>query len=181
MKKLISIIIIGVLFYGLTLTVSANESFDTTNNSKSNELIEKGFPQRVIKSLDENTINKIYQKIQNDGVTNITSNQETFFIEFPMDSTEGVQTRGAISSSQLKIVADVMNYGNSKGLTMEHVLIYPTKPIMSWLKDRSKALEGQSRAKLYVAITRARVSVAFIDDSKRGCKIPDIPVWVPSE
>ena len=52
---------------------------------------------------------------------------------------------------------------------------------MSWLKDRSKALEGQSRAKLYVAITRARFSVAFIDDSKRGRKIPDIPVWVPSE
>lgn len=74
-----------------------------------------------------------------------------------------------------------MLYGAEWTRMVYELRINPTKPIMSWLKDRSKALEGQSRAKLYVAITRARFSVAFIDDSKRGCKIPDIPVWVPSE
>ena len=75
----------------------------------------------------------------------------------------------------------VMNYGNSKGLTMDHVIIYPTKPIMAWLKNRSKVLKGQSRAKLYVAITRARYSVAFIDDRNTASEIQDIPIWKPTE
>ena len=110
------------------------------------------------------------------GVYLVKSND----VETYLKAYNPVQLRDSIRKA-VNPEYSVMNYGNSKGLTMEHVLIYPTKPIMSWLKDRSKALEGQSRAKLYVAITRARFSVAFIDDSKRGCKIPDIPVWVPSE
>ena len=113
---------------------------------------------------------------QHIGVYLVKSND----VETYLKAYNPVQLRDSVRKA-VNPEYSVMNYGNSKGLTMEHVLIYPTKPIMSWLKDRSKALEGQSRAKLYVAITRARFSVAFIDDSKRGCKIPDIPVWVPSE
>lgn len=115
MKKIVSVILICVFLSGLTLNVSAKEDFGNRNSIKANELISRGFPKSVVDTLDGNTIDRIYQKMQIDEVTSITSNQETYFIEFPPDSTEGIQTRGAISSSQLRIVAHTMNYANSSG------------------------------------------------------------------
>lgn len=72
-------------------------------------------------------------------------------------------------------VAPVMNFGISKGLAFEDVLIYPTRPIKNWLKDRTSSLADTSRAKLYVAITRARFSVGFVYNYKdneeiEGCE-----------
>lgn len=57
-----------------------------------------------------------------------------------------------------------LNFGDSKGLEFPHVLIVPTGPINKWLKsgDPSVIDSDISRAKLYVAITRARHSVAFV-------------------
>lgn len=49
----------------------------------------------------------------------------------------------------------VMNMGESKGLTFKRVLIYPTKPILDWMKDHSKTLKDLSQSKFYVAVTRA--------------------------
>ncbi|MCC6277276.1 MAG: UvrD-helicase domain-containing protein [Oligoflexia bacterium] len=60
----------------------------------------------------------------------------------------------------------VMNFGASKGLTFDRVLIYPTKPMVSWLKDNDSELADMSRAKFYVAITRARQSVGIVYDFK---------------
>lgn len=55
----------------------------------------------------------------------------------------------------------VTNIGLAKGSTHERVIIFPTKPMLTYLKDgdvsRLKAPE-----KLYVAVTRARFSVAFV-------------------
>jgi DNA helicase-2/ATP-dependent DNA helicase PcrA len=56
----------------------------------------------------------------------------------------------------------VMNFGLSKGLTFDRVLIYPTIPICKWLENRSTDLPPTSRAKFYVAITRARYSVGIV-------------------
>ncbi|TDO28147.1 UvrD-helicase domain-containing protein [Sediminibacterium goheungense] len=56
----------------------------------------------------------------------------------------------------------VMNFGESKGLSFDRVLIYPTEPFIKWLKDSNAELAETSRSKLYVAITRARHSVAII-------------------
>ena len=61
--------------------------------------------------------------------------------------------------------APAMNFGDSKGLTFERVLIYPTKPILEWIKNHDSNLVQKSRAKLYVAITRAKYSVAFVDST----------------
>ena len=55
----------------------------------------------------------------------------------------------------------VMNFGLSKGLTFDRVLIYPTTPIIKWIKNNID-LKPVSKSKLYVAITRARYSVAFV-------------------
>ncbi len=73
--------------------------------------------------------------------------------------------------------AEVMNFGASKGLTFERVLIYPTEPMLKWLKNQNSALKDQSKAKLYVAITRAIYSVAFVDSSKKGIKVDGAIKW----
>ncbi len=54
-----------------------------------------------------------------------------------------------------------MNIGVSKGSTFDRVMIFPTKPMVDYLKRRDpSALKAPER--LYVAVTRARFSVAFV-------------------
>lgn len=62
-----------------------------------------------------------------------------------------------------------LNFGDSKGLTFDRVLIFPNRPIKKLIKagDFSQAT---SAAKLYVAITRARNSVAFVYDGRDTLK-----------
>jgi len=58
--------------------------------------------------------------------------------------------------------AKVFNFGESKGLTFNRVIIYPTKNIENWLLSPTADLKEVIRAKFYVAVTRARDSVAFV-------------------
>lgn len=61
----------------------------------------------------------------------------------------------------------VYNFGEVKGRTFDRVLIYPTGPIKQYLTDgKCEKLKVVSKAKLYVAITRAKFSVAFVFDKK---------------
>jgi hypothetical protein len=54
-----------------------------------------------------------------------------------------------------------MNIGVAKGSTFERVLILPTKPMLTFLRDRNPT-QRRSPERLYVAVTRARFSVAFV-------------------
>jgi DNA helicase II / ATP-dependent DNA helicase PcrA len=63
------------------------------------------------------------------------------------------------------------NFGKSKGLTFDRVLIYPTKTIIQYLNDGklTKTVNGKIKksfdiTKFYVALTRARYSVAIVYD-----------------
>lgn len=58
----------------------------------------------------------------------------------------------------------VMNMGESKGLTFDRVLIYPTKPMKDWMQNNSKELKSKSKSQFYVALTRARYSVGIVFD-----------------
>jgi len=72
----------------------------------------------------------------------------------------------------------VMNFGESKGLSFDRVLIYPTGPMVSWFKNNNTELRPISRAKFYVAITRARYSVGIeceLDESMVDGD--DITIW----
>ena len=69
-------------------------------------------------------------------------------------------------SVQVNTDYPVINFGNSKGRTFERVLIYPTKKILEWLFDHNKMLESQSQSKFYVAVTRAKYSVAIVVDDE---------------
>lgn len=59
------------------------------------------------------------------------------------------------------------NFGKVKGITEDHVLIYPTGPIRKFLETGAE-LKPKTACGLYVAITRAKHSVAFVvpDPSK---------------
>lgn len=57
-----------------------------------------------------------------------------------------------------------MNIGVSKGSTFDRVMIFPTKPMLDYLKKRDPAIL-KAPERLYVAVTRARFSVAFVVDS----------------
>ena len=64
-----------------------------------------------------------------------------------------------------------MNFGAAKGLTRKRVLIFPTDK-MQKLLQRGTPLEDLAAAKLYVGVTRAEQSVAFVLDNAGGCPHP---------
>jgi len=68
-----------------------------------------------------------------------------------------------------------MNFGIAKGRTCERVLIAPTGVISDFLR-LGKQLEDLAACSLYVAVTRARASVAFVSDVADTI---DFPEWTP--
>ncbi len=63
-----------------------------------------------------------------------------------------------------------MNFGISKGMTFDRVMIFPNKVMGTWLRTgEDKHIDG-SRAKIYVAVTRARYSVVFVHADPPGLK-----------
>ena len=60
------------------------------------------------------------------------------------------------------------NFGESKGLTFDNVLIICTKPFAEFVKNKTLPDSEESKSKLYVAITRAKYNVFFY--YKKGLK-----------
>ena len=73
------------------------------------------------------------------------------------------------------------NFGKSKGLTFNRVLIYPTNPIKNWIKDNNIELASTSRCKFYVAITRARYSVGIVYNYNDSENFKGIKKYVSSK
>lgn len=61
-----------------------------------------------------------------------------------------------------------MNFGAVKGMTFERTLIYPHGPLKKYLVSGDLKDAGKELAKLYVAVTRARQSAAFVVPDKSG-------------
>lgn len=78
------------------------------------------------------------------------------------------------SIKQSKNLENEMNIGQSKGLTFDRVLVLETQPIMDYLKSGKALFKPQSLSLLYVAITRAKYSVAFLVPDNFECKITSI-------
>ncbi|PCJ48293.1 MAG: DNA helicase UvrD [Gammaproteobacteria bacterium] len=73
-----------------------------------------------------------------------------------------------------------INFGKSKGLGFNRVLVLPTDNYTKYLSGDEKSLEkgktDASKNKLYVAITRARYSICFIVKDNEIEKY-NIPIW----
>jgi DNA helicase IV len=63
---------------------------------------------------------------------------------------------------------EALNFGLSKGLGFDHVIIYPANDMAKWMLDQNIELAETTRAQFYVAITRARYSVAVFRDFKNN-------------
>ena len=56
---------------------------------------------------------------------------------------------------------DIFNYGAAKGATYDRVLIVPVGTVIPFIKNGTHIAADQTRAKFYVACTRARHSVVI--------------------
>lgn len=71
---------------------------------------------------------------------------------------------------------DVFNYGSSKGATYERVVIIPVSTTLPFIEKQAKISSNQTKAKFYVACTRAKHSVVFAVDKPK-----ETSVFKPSE
>lgn len=115
--------------------------------------------------------NKLYPDLKKttSGNANTTGHDGVFFINTqdvenylrkynPMQLRDKSGVKGVLENYH------VMNFGASKGLEFERVLIHPTKPFIDWLKNNDSELAPTSRSKFYVAITRAGSSIGIVCD-----------------
>lgn len=113
-----------------------------------------------------------------------TSHDGIFLVrEVDVDKYLSQHSPMQLRESRKKSIANdfsVMNFGESKGLSFDRILIYPTAPIIAWLKNNSSDLAPVSRSKFYVAVTRARFSVAFVYNYRDDEDIPGTIKFMPS-
>lgn len=74
---------------------------------------------------------------------------------------------------------EAMNFGESKGLSFDRVLIFPHKAGQRWLSTGDIKHVSDSAAKMYVGVTRARHSVAFVFDG--STKLAGVQKFVSSK
>ena len=69
-------------------------------------------------------------------------------------------------SSKLPSGISAINFRISKGETVDHALIFPTEDMRKFLKGKPVDLKDDTRIQFYIAVTRAKYSVAFAVSSK---------------
>lgn len=70
-----------------------------------------------------------------------------------------------------------LNFGESKGKTFDNVIIYPTENMEKWIYKNTTALPFITRAKFYVALTRAKYSVAIISNYPDNIQLEGIKLY----
>lgn len=83
--------------------------------------------------------------------------------------------RHSVGSAKEYAELDPMNFGVSKGMTRDRVLILPTAKITKFLKTGAH-MEDRTAASFYVAVTRAQQSVTIVLDPGT-CST--LPTWTP--
>lgn len=108
----------------------------------------------------ENTISENHKKTRHDGLFTITKKDIDKYIKKYNPQLLRYDRRTKLPGT------NIMNFGESKGLTFDRVLIVPNGKIKKFLKTGDYKHIEKSKAKFYVAITRAKYSVAFIYDGQ---------------
>jgi DNA helicase II / ATP-dependent DNA helicase PcrA len=80
------------------------------------------------------------------------------------------------SRATKEVLGNPLNYGASKGLTFDRILIYPNNKLKKFLVTGDPKDAGDV-AKIYVAVTRAQQSTAFVIQDK--AKSPLMPIFAP--
>ncbi len=98
-----------------------------------------------------------------------TTGHEGIFIVSPKDVNRYFEAFGpAVLRDSVKTPTmglPAINFGMAKGRTYDRVLIFPNGPILNYLyKGDCLRLKQKTKAGFYIAVTRARHSVAFVCD-----------------
>jgi DNA helicase-2/ATP-dependent DNA helicase PcrA len=83
-----------------------------------------------------------------------------------------IQLRYRSDSKHVRQELPAYNFGLSKGMQFDRVLIFPTEQMEEWLTASDSELAPATRAKFYVALTRARFSVAIVTAKDCGGRLP---------
>ena len=126
--------------------------------------------------------NKIFpqQKSTSSG-QNTETNHDGVFLVRETDIEEYCKKYTCTILKEKKAEYPEWNWGKSKGLDFNRVLIYPTKNIEKWIKDNNQQLAQSTRCKFYVAVTRAKHSVAIVYDYKDHEEFEGITKWKTEE
>jgi len=97
-------------------------------------------------------------KTEHDGVFLVKEKDVEKYLQKynPLQLRSDKTTKGAYKNYQ------VLNFGESKGLSFKRVLILPTIDMCKWLKNNNQKLKDKTRSRFYVAITRAKHSVGIV-------------------
>lgn len=144
---------------------------ETLNTSHRNNELICSFSSKLYPNFTPCTSNQ-KEVTKHDGVFLIKKQDVKKYLE----TYNPVQLRDSIKVEVNKNYKTV-NFGNSKGLAFDRVLIYPTKPFVNWLIDNNSDLKPTSRSKFYVAITRARYSVGIVYDFDSSLKINEVKFY----
>ena len=141
---------------------------ETLNTSHRNNELICSFSSKLYPNFTSCTSNQ--KKVtKHDGVFLVRKQDVKKYLE----TYNPVQLRDSIKVEVNKNYKAV-NFGNSKGLAFDRVLIYPTKPFVKWLINNNSDLKPTSCSKFYVAITRARHSVGIVYDFDSSLKIDGV-------
>lgn len=116
----------------------------------------------IFPNIEEKTNSLNDEKCDHEGIFIVNS---TDFDAY-MREYNPVVLRWSISSKlpETKQPLEIRNIGVSKGATYNHVIILCTDPFKKFVKDGTIPTSEKTKSELYVAITRARYSVAFVYD-----------------
>lgn len=82
------------------------------------------------------------------------------------------------ASTKVNTNYSYMNMGVAKGLTLDRVLLYPTKDMVDWLSNHNHELADSTRAKFYVGLTRPKLSLGVLLDDKKISKFSNqFPIY----
>jgi len=173
----------------VTYLTHHSAKFEKYSDGQIKKFVENELSKKILCDIDETTLNvshrnnqllcnysaKLYPSLSIPsactckGCRDNTTDHEGVFLIKP-SNIEGyllnynpIQLRWN-SSTKCNPNFQAMNFGESKGLSFERVLIYPTTNMALWVKDNNSELASEARAKLYVGITRARLSAAIVVD-----------------
>lgn len=116
------------------------------------------------------TLSKNETVTAHDGVFLVSRKNVSDYVGF-----FGPQCLRHSASSGKTFSLDYLNFKVSKGMTYERVLIVPTAPIAQFIRSGTY-LAASSASSFYVAVTRAKQSVAIVLDDAGGSTLP---FWQP--
>lgn len=154
---------------------------EITETYRCNQAIAEFSDTIFSKNLDfASTVSLMHEKSSHSGVFLVAKQDlESYYTAF-----EPTVLRYSKTSWKDQDALHHINFGVAKGHTYEHVMILATKSIQDFCL-KNKQLAGKTACSFYVAVTRAKYSVAIVVNCSRKKLLSASPtaltIWMPEE